>query len=208
MPPPTRQNPPTGQLPSSAVPAEAEAKGAGEWQSGGGLGNAGSGHKVLAEQHRDHSWTLLPIGSDLLWSQTFLMQKAHAPGACPKPNPAPQHREAAMRTVLAVKKQVAILCWPKTQVALGQRASRLELADGSWLLSSSCPFSPTNCTGSILGSFLAIAAEISTVSSAQLEHLPRFCCFCLPAEEVNRKKQIPWDISLNVFTSPGIQDFL
>lgn len=80
----------------------------------------------------------------------------------PEPVPAPQHRDAAMKTILALKKQVAIPCWkPKTQVALGQRVRRLELADGCWQVSSSCPFSPTNYTGSVLGSVLAITVKIT-----------------------------------------------
>lgn len=95
-----------------------------------------------------------------------------------------------MRTVLAVKKQVAIPCWKlKTRaVTAGQHISSLELADGCWQLSSSYSFSPANSTGSILDSFLTVTAEISTVSSAQLEHLLQYYCICLLAEEVNRKE--------------------
>jgi len=78
-----------------------------------------------------------------------------------------KHRDAAMRALLAVKKQIEIpYRKPETQVAAGQHASRLELADGCWQVASSCRFSPTNCIGSVLGSFLVVTAEITTVSSA------------------------------------------
>lgn len=100
------------------------------------MDNVGMEQKVLAEQDKDNSWTLLQIERDQLRSQTFLMQKAHAPRACHNPIPAPQHRDAAMRTVLAVKKQGPIPCWKlKTQVVLGQCGSRLESADRCWQLS-------------------------------------------------------------------------